>query len=247
MPKTFTLALVLLSAAYTAPAFAQVAAATTTPSTSAAPNATPNTGSATQPEPDKIHLEVPAATSPIPRSYHVHRGFYLGAAGGIGYNSGTYDDNDPSGRDLEADGFNLSLDLLVGGSPSPGLALGGALLSDVLTSASFRRNGFTETDSSSMSHLFGVFVDGFPNPEGAFHVGGALGLSHVAAKNVTFNDKSLSIFGVGYAAWVGYTPWVSDHFSMGGELRYMSVFSGIGADRSAATHSINLLFDAIYF
>jgi hypothetical protein len=263
-----TSALVLLPLIYAGPALAEetpprapaegtaaptAAAQTPTVEPRAEPSPEPVNAKSTEPAPaataipEKMQIAVPEALPSIARTYHVHRGFYLGVQAGIGFNSGTYDDNDPSDDDLSADGFNLALDLMVGGSPTPGLAVGGALLSDFLLSASFERDGFKETESSSMSRLLGVFVDGFPDAHGPFHVGGALGASHVAAKDVTYDNKTLSTFGIGYAAWVGYAPWVSDNFSLGASIRYMSNFSDISQDKSAATHSINLLFNAIYF
>jgi len=200
-----------------------------------------------KPIPQKMQLQVPTVPPPVDRTYRVHRGFYLGLNAGIGHNSGSYDDNHPSGERLEAEGFNLVTDLLIGYGSSPGLALGGALMADFLVSENFERDGFNTTDTSSISLLLGPFVDGFPNPHGPLHVGGALGLAHVRAPDAAFDGSDLRATGLGFAAWVGYVPWVSDRFSIGASLRLMANYTGIGQDRGAATRSINLVVNALHF
>jgi hypothetical protein len=202
---------------------------------------------ALQPVPQKMQLQVPVAPPAVERTVRVHRGFYLGVNAGIGHNSGSYDDNHVSGEPLEAGGFNLGMDLLVGYAATPGLAVGGAVIGDFLTSADFQRDGFTESNNGSISLLIGPFVDGFPNSSGPLHLGGTLGLAHVSASNAAFDGSDLSTTGLGFAAWLGYVPWVSDHFSIGLSLQLMSNYTGIGADRSASTHSVNLMVNALHF
>lgn len=246
----------------TAAAAAEPAAATdATPAAEAAPAAEPEaTAPAAEPEAapaeepkeeltpieHKVNLQVPEAPPSEVRTYRVHRGFYLGVNAGIGYNSGAYDDNHSSDQDLDAEGFNLVADVLVGYSSSPGLAVGGALMLDLLPSASFERNGTTQ-DEASMSLLLGPFVDGFPNDRGPFHIGGTLGLAHVRAPKVAFDGSDVNATGLGFGAWVGWVPWVSEHFSIGASLRLMANFTGFGADKAARTHSMNLVLNALHF
>jgi hypothetical protein len=124
--------------------------------------------------------------------------------------------------------------------------VGGALMLDLLPSASFERNGVTQ-DEASLSLLLGPFVDGFPNDRGPFHIGGTLGLAHVRAPKVAFDDSDVNATGLGFAGWVGWVPWVSEHFSIGASLRLMANFTGFGADKAARTHSMNLVLNALHF
>jgi hypothetical protein len=200
-----------------------------------------------KPVPQKMQLQVPTVPPAMERTVRVHRGFYLGVNAGIGHNSGSYDDNHPSEESLDAGGFNLGMDLLVGYGASPGLAVGGALIGDFLASADFERDGVTEATGSSVSLLIGPFVDGFPNPNGPLHLGGTLGLAHVRASDVAFDGSDVTATGLGFAAWLGYVPWVSDHFSIGLSLQLMGNVTGIGASRSASTRSLNLMVNALHF
>lgn len=194
-----------------------------------------------------MQLQVPTVPPAVERTVRVHRGFYLGVNAGVGHNSGSYDDNHVSGEALDAGGLNLGMDLLVGYGASPGLAVGGAVIADFLTSADFERDGIVQGSNSAVSLLIGPFVDGFPNPSGPLHLGGTLGLAHVRANNVAFDGSDLSTTGLGFAAWIGYLPWVSDHFSIGLSLQLMSNYTGIAADRSASAHSVNLMVNALHF
>lgn len=216
-------------------------------SASAGPAASEQKEEELTPVPQKMQIQVPTVPPAVARTVRVHRGFYLGVNAGIGHNSGSYDDNHVSGESLDASGFNLGMDLLVGYAASPGLAVGGAVIGDFLTSADFERDGINEANSSSVSLLIGPFVDGFPNPSGPLHLGGTLGLAHVRANNITASGDDLSSTGLGFAAWLGYVPWVSDHFSIGLSLQLMGNFTGIGADRSASTRSMNLMVNALHF
>jgi hypothetical protein len=200
-----------------------------------------------QPLPQNMQIQVPTVPPAMDFTYHVHRGFYLGVNAGVGDNSGSYDDNHQNGQRLNAEGFNLAMDLLVGYAGSPGVAFGGALMTDMLPSAHFARAGLRESSGSSMSFLLGPFVDGFPDAKGPLHLGGTIGLSHVAAMKAAFDHSDINSTGVGFASWIGYMPWVGEHFSFGASLRVMVDFTGIGQDRGAATRSFNLVVNALSF
>ncbi|HEX2879456.1 MAG TPA: hypothetical protein VHO25_07955, partial [Polyangiaceae bacterium] len=215
------------AAGATAPAASAATDATATGSAPADPAAPPASAQTEEqkeelkPVPQKMQLQVPTVPPAVERTVRVHRGFYLGVNAGIGHNSGSYDDDHATGESLDASGFNLGMDLLIGHAASPGLAVGGALIGDFLSSADFERDGVNETTGSSVSLLIGPFVDGFPNPNGPLHLGGTLGLAHVRANDVAFDGSDVAATGLGFAAWIGYVPWVSDHFSIGLSLQLM--------------------------
>lgn len=226
-------------------------AATESESTAPESEAATEPSPAVKPLPENMDLEVPPVTPAEVRTYRTHRGFYLGVSAGFGHNSGSYDDGSSEER-LEAEGFNLAMDLKVGYGASPGLGLGGAVIADFLTSSSFEAQGF-RTDGSSVSLLVGPFVDGFPDTHGPLHLGGSLGLAHVRAFSVTGRvadepvDRDMNATGVGFAGWIGVAPWVSDRFSIGAQFRIMANFTGIGSEESASTRSFNLMLNAVHF
>jgi hypothetical protein len=72
----------------------------------------------------------PAATKPRPRGARLHDGFYLRMSiggGSVAARGERYDESDAA-TDYSFAGNALLADLAVGGTPSPGLVLGGAYL-----------------------------------------------------------------------------------------------------------------------
>ena len=89
----------------------------------------------------KIDLSTPPPAESNPRTYHMHDGFYLRASVGFGSLHAAFSDDRVSNDTLDGAGGSLHLNLLIGGSPSPGLALGGALLAEGTASVDFDYNG----------------------------------------------------------------------------------------------------------
>jgi hypothetical protein len=140
----------------------------------------------------------------------------------------------------------LALDVLVGAAPAPGLAIGGALLNDFLVSADFERDDVELGDHSARATVLGVFADGFPDPRGGWRLGGTIGLAQIHVNSLLPGGDSLDEWGLGFAGWAGYTPWVSDEFAIGVTLRAMATLN-TGGDTTATTRSLNLMWSALYF
>jgi hypothetical protein len=137
----------------------------------------------------------------------MHDGFYFRAGAGFAYGAANISSDRDSHPDYEVNGVGLGVDIMVGGSPSVGLALGGGV--------SF--SGFGQ-DGAGGLFLMGVFVDGFPDPTGGWHLGGMLGLAGSSASDERVDDFRGGGFGL--AAWVGHDFWVADEWSMGPTLRF---------------------------
>jgi hypothetical protein len=196
----------------------------------------------------KIDLSSEAPEPPVARSYHVHDGFYLRGAMGLGAYGADFSDDSAPGLDLEAHGGSLALDLMIGGSPSRGVAIGGALLSDTAFNAQYELSDAEGTTSISTG-LIGGFIDGFPDPKGGFHLGGAFGFSSLIADELGPGDEALETAGLGGAFWLGYDFWVGDEWSMGPLLRVMATGNrdrGDETDYTAVSRSISLSFTALY-
>ncbi|HEY4107241.1 MAG TPA: hypothetical protein VGM44_25260 [Polyangiaceae bacterium] len=202
--------------------------------------ATPNRPAA--PVGARIRLDTPAPSRAVPRTYHMHDGFYLRTSLGFGDYRANFSDGNHPNEDFSEHGGSLSLDLLIGGSPSPGLSIGGALLLEPLFGASYDRG--SSASHGGFASLIGPFIDGFPDPTRGWHVGGMLGLAGQSFQDVNASsDKSTSAGGIGGAAWFGYDFWIGPEWSIGPQLRLMAMRTSNtkdGADISAWARSFTV-------
>jgi hypothetical protein len=163
-----------------------------------------------------IDLTTPPPPERVLREYHRHEGFYMRVSGGLGYIGANLDTD--TAVELESSGAALELELLVGAGPAPGLAIGGALLGTLQLSGDWEADGIPGGTSGDLTtFIIGPFADGYPDPNGGWHLGGAIGLA-TASFDVP-GDDGVNAVGVGGAGWLGYDVWVGPEWSMGGALR----------------------------
>jgi hypothetical protein len=191
------------------------------------------------------------------RGYRVHDGFYLRMSIGGGYlvSKVTYDDSSIPDRTLSGGGG--ALELMIGGSPARGLAIGGGLWGQNASEPKTDPDSAESYENLDFSML-GVFVDGFPDPTGGFHVGGAVG---IAGLNGAFEDDDFDpdpdrigeedggTGGIGGSVWVGYDAWIAPEWSLGGMLRLSGAVTSSNAEdleQRANTRSFAILFTALY-
>ncbi len=193
----------------------------------------------------KINLTTAAPAPVVPRSYHMHDGFYARGSVGFGTLGVSFDDGDPSGDNLSGSGASLGFDLMFGGSPSPGIAIGGGLITQGAFSVNFERNGYDVDRSVSMA-LIGPFIDGFPNANKGWHVGGLVGLAAVNVEDG--DDEGLSkTTGFGGSVFLGYDFWVADEWSVGPLVRFSGALTKDGdGNVDAQTFSTVVSFTALY-
>ena len=214
------------------------------PAANAPPAATPPAASSTPMI--QLAAQAPPPAPVVARTDKTHDGFYARLNLGFGSQSTKIDDGTPLDN-FSGSGGTLDVDVLVGGAPSPGIILGGALLLESLPSTTFRADPYSLKTSLTLATL-GPFIDGYPNPRGGFHLGGTLGLTSARLSsdpNLPYNKA----FGFGLAAWLGYDWWVADQWSLGGLLQ----FSGArtthhenSTDMAVDTRAIALLLTAVY-
>lgn len=194
--------------------------------------------------PPKIDLSTEAPAKPVQRTYHFHEGFYLRASVGFGYYYGSFDDNARPNSDYSQHGGSMSLDLLIGGSPSPGISIGGGLLVDPLFGASYERNGREIGSHGGVSTLIGPFIDAFPDNTKGWHLGGLIGFGGQSFENVNATgDTRQRAAGFGGAAWFGYDFWVAPEWSGGPQFRAMGMSASnnkSGEDISSFASSFDL-------
>jgi hypothetical protein len=189
----------------------------------------------------KIDVTTPEPPPAVERSYHVHDGFYLRLNLGYGAYGVKYE------SDTSTAGGAVAFDVLIGGSPSRGMAIGGALLSDYAPNVSVKKNDTNLGDANVETGLIGPFIDGFPDPKGGFHLGGMVGLANIRTDAKGGNTRNDT--GGGGSAWVGYDAWVGDEWSVGGLLRFTAAVGRSEKDNQkldSRSTALTLMFTALY-
>lgn len=198
----------------------------------------------------QIHLDTAPVGPPVQRTFHLHEGFYLRTSVGFGDYRASFSDGNHSGQDFTERGNSLSLDLLIGGSPSPGISVGGALLLEPLFGADYERSGNGLGSHGGSSVLIGPFIDGFPDATKGWHLGGMMGLAGLSFQNVNATaGKTTTAGGLGGAAWFGYDFWVGAEWAIGPQLRLMAMRTSetkSGDDISAWARSFTLGMSGVF-
>ncbi len=186
---------------------------------------------------------------------HLHDGFYLRMSLGANAQRHTIESDRANVPDLKVNGGGLSFDILIGGSPMPGLVIGGILSADAASRPTVKQDNLESNDDyDSALALIGPFIDGFFDPSGGFHVGGALGITGYALDNRSITeDNNKSFGGGGLSFWAGYDAWVSSQWSIGGMLRLTGAsgtrdleINNVTETQKATSGSLAILFTALY-
>jgi hypothetical protein len=191
-----------------------------------------------------IDLSTPPPSAPEGRTYHEHEGFSLRLDVGLGTllsaNAST-----EGFVDVSTSGLTLDYDLQIGGSPSPGIVLGGALTGKLQLSGDWEQDGGPDLDGGNLNTIVvGPFFDGFPDVHGNLHFGGTAGLARIGA-DPGGGGGSLSAIGVGGAFWAGSGVWVAPDWSVGGALRLDAAW-GKDDDTTVSTVGLSLMFSLLY-
>jgi hypothetical protein len=177
------------------------------------------------------------------RSYHVHDGFYLRMAAGIGpqwtrfYDSFLGDSNRWGG----------SFDLQLGGTPARGLVVGGGLWF-AAHDASHALEVLGDTSAASFRALLvGPFIDFFPNPKQGFHFGGTIGLGGIGITSSLLDSQDRTSGGLGLGGWLGQDWWVGPEWSLGFQVRLFTVGGhNANAPYDARSTSMSFMFTVLY-
>jgi hypothetical protein len=141
---------------------------------------------------------------------HTHDGFYFRLGLGVGYFAGSLDTSPKA----TISGAQLALDLAFGGTPVPGLVIGGGIYGSA-AGAQWESAGVTANIGSAALSTVGPFVDWYPNPKDGWHLTGMFGLSRFVF--TPDNGGSSATSTVGGAAMIGggYEFWIGREWSLG--------------------------------
>jgi hypothetical protein len=187
-----------------------------------------------------MDLSQPAPPPLGQRTYHWHDGFYARVDGGLGTLLHT-NISGTGGADVSASGLTLGYDLLLGGSIAPGFTLGGTLLGSLQLSGNWEASGRSVSTASLDTLIIGPFAEGYPNPEGGLHFGGALGLARAGLDL----PGGIAAYGVGGAFWAGSDVWVAPDWSIGGLLRLDALYAKDN-DAKVSSIGLTLMFSVLF-
>jgi hypothetical protein len=178
------------------------------------------------------------------RGAYLHDGFYLRMGLGVGRLGASLKSNDSTELGGSVDGSIAhvagAFEFAVGGTPAPGLVIGGGLFGsqsrDVSTSdltVSGQKVHGLDFDQLSLT-LLGPFVDYYFNEKAGFHLQGALGIAFVHSSRGfqdgkrTTDDRDMG--GLGFMLGGGYEWFIAEQWSLGGTLRM--TYGAVETDRS---------------
>jgi hypothetical protein len=182
----------------------------------------------------------PSAKQPPPKGRY-HDGFYSRFSIGGGYFSSSVQ---TSGFSLDVAGASFAIDGMIGGSPIPGLAVGGLFSLERAFSPTVTSGDASGTlDYDVVFGTLGAFVDAFPNPRSGFHVGGIVGYSY--AYLTSDHGDSTTAKGFGGGGFVGYDAWMADEWSLGLLARLMAAsLSDSGGEPSSTISPVSFVVAA---
>jgi hypothetical protein len=166
-------------------------------------------------EPAEVEEEPPPPR--VEKGFQEHDGFYLRVAGGLGYLDTKAD---ASGFDYSIRGFAVGFDLMLGGTPVPGLTLGGSYSYVQAPAPAVEANGSSfDPDINFSVWTLGPFVDFYPDPKGGFHAGGNFGFTVASAADNDGDADPTVATGFGGGLFTGYDVWVTGQGSLGAQLK----------------------------
>ena len=148
---------------------------------------------------------------PEDETVHFHDGFYLRMGIGVGFLKSTTTVDGADGE-VEITGTGPALEFALGGTPTPGFVIGGAISGVSVSEPDVKFGDYSGTaeDTTFTQSNVGVFVDVYPNPEQGFHIQGLLayGIASVQSEGGEDDDDEdatgpVAELGIGYEGWVG--------------------------------------------
>jgi hypothetical protein len=182
-----------------------------------------------------LGLSAMAATGVAAAEPRMHDGFYFRGATGLGYTSTSLSLSPAVAGvpDQSLGGVSIGFDAWFGGSPIPGLAIGGGLTGYDVPSPTLKSGGMSASADGHMTlSIVALFGDYYFNPNQGLHLEalagfGVLGRTYGNGETSN-NDPSGLALGIGF----GNDWWVSDEWSIGvlGRFIYAPLSYSVGGE-----------------
>lgn len=174
---------------------------------------------------------------------HTHDGFFMRLGLNFGPNM-TSQTIDPGGLESDFSGLQIGSDLMLGGTPVPGLVLGGTLLWGRTADPTVESGGQSRTLDGSLILLgLGFFANYYFDPTQGLHAQAILGygaIDFVSSSGASGgNDPSGAILGLG----VGYDFWIGNQWSVGPFGRVL--YSNMSVEEGGVTAKVTQLYPSI--
>jgi hypothetical protein len=158
---------------------------------------------------------------------HLHDGFYLRLSIGGGYLTNTIDTDTGLGE-LTVKGSTLPIEIMLGGSPTPGFALGVGLWVDPLLDPEVESDVATAAIGDEYTvqfNRFGMFGDWYPDPTEGLHLVGVLAYAAFSVNDEVDSELVANAKGISIGLGVGYEWWIGKQWSAGvlGRFAYASL------------------------
>jgi hypothetical protein len=160
---------------------------------------------------------------------------------------------DGASDDITYKGGGAVFEFMLGGTPAPGLVIGGALLGHGVAEPTVEQGGqeITAENTTLSLGVFGPFVQYYFDPNGGFYLQGLLGFAQGRTtyefRGVKFQSEPAA--GGAIALGGGYDFWVGDQWSLGPELRFL--FASLKADDDqsgiSADYTYNVFVPSLAF
>lgn len=152
-----------------------------------------------------------------------------------------------SSADVSVHGGSTSFDFMFGGTPVPGLVLGGGLIFNVAPSPDVKVLDVSATSQSDLTFwMAAMLVDIFPKPTGGFHLGALVGIAEL---DWSGGGSGGSATGIGGGVLTGYDAWIGKQWSLGGLVRLLGAnasHDSFDGSTKYGTFSIAVLGTALY-
>jgi hypothetical protein len=146
---------------------------------------------------------------------HVHDGLYLRLGVGLGYAHSSI--TNVSEKAANISGFAVPVELAIGGTPAPGVAIGIGSYGASIPSPALVVNGDPrDSENAQVFSSIGPFVDRYFSPDGGFHAQAGFAFA-VTLLTHEFQGGRIRRMATGWAAMfgMGWETWAGEQWSVG--------------------------------
>jgi hypothetical protein len=158
----------------------------------------------------------------LPKTRHVHDGFYLRLGAGPLYARTSLRTDRVSQPDVTVRGLGGGGELWIGGTPRPGVSVGGVLGGSRMTSDEAKVGSHGKAPATVDTTLVGAFIDAYPDPEQGYHFGGLLAGAVTDVNTEAAGELAATKYsgaGLALSVFAGLDTWVAEQWSFGVLLR----------------------------